>query len=155
MTKQQEAYNHNIGLIKATPKGERYKDPACLNLEGEIDEMIYPAIEMLNEKGYYTQYSCSGHYKRGGDTEIIFDPEVTINTAPPGFKLENITHAELRELTPEEIKAGYTMQFIDVSSIRISKQLPAENERSRFVAILLANATLLQWAMELPNRGPN
>lgn len=29
----------------------------------EIDEMMLPVIEILNQKGYRTGYCCSGHYK--------------------------------------------------------------------------------------------
>lgn len=158
MTEQQKNYNFNISRLKAIPKGERYHDPFCMGFEGEIDEMIYPTIETLNKKGYYTSYSCSGHYKRNEKIHIMFDPEVKAEhfaTIPAGFEIETVQHGEMRELTQEEIEAGYTMQLDTVFSVIISKQIPAGNEYQRFRETLLTNATLLQWATELPDRAAN
>lgn len=157
MTEQQKNYNLNVSRIKAIPKGKRYNDPFCLRFEGKVDEMIFPTIETLNKKGYYTSYSCSGHYKKSTQIDIMFDPEIKAEqfpTVPAGFKIETVQHGEMRELTQAEIEAGYTMQLDYVLSVVISKQISAGNECQQFIEILLANAELLQWATELPNREP-
>ena len=157
MTEQQKNYNFNVSRLKAIPKGERYNDPFCLRFEGKVDEMIFPTIETLNKKGYYTSYSCSGHYKRGGEIHVMFDPEVKaeqFQTVPAGFEIKTVQHGEMRELTQAEIAAGYVIQIEYVFSVIISKQIPAGNECQQFVNILQANAALLQWAIELPNREP-
>ena len=63
----------------------------------EIDDDLVPVIVELNEKGYITEYCCSGH--AGSEfvdpsTYIMFVPQVKkelfINL-PAGFKLENAT----------------------------------------------------------------
>ena len=38
----------------------------------EVDELIVPIISVLNQKGYKTIYSCSGHYYRYDIDEIEF-----------------------------------------------------------------------------------
>ena len=38
----------------------------------EVDELIAPIISVLNQKGYKTIYSCSGHYYRYDIDEIEF-----------------------------------------------------------------------------------
>jgi hypothetical protein len=61
----------------------------------EIDDDLVPIIVQLNEKGYLTEYCCSGH--AGSEfvdpsTYIMFVPQVKkelFTNIPAGFKLEN------------------------------------------------------------------
>lgn len=147
---QQMQYNDVIRRMEATPKGLRYIDYAA-----EIDEMIFPTIEVLNSKGYYTAHCCSGHFYENSEIHIIFDPEIKINdfaSIPNGFEWENMEHREARELTQEEIAEGYMMQFEEVISVKIFRKIEAGDKYQQFIDVLSSNAFLLQWARELPQR---
>ena len=67
----------------------------------EIDEEIAPAIQVLNRKGYITEYCCAGHpltdwlmrsskaeYEKSNvepDSYILFKEGILLPTLPPGF----------------------------------------------------------------------
>jgi len=75
-----------------------------------IDELIAPAIQVLNQKGYTTKYCCSGHplkdwLMRTSKTEegyeksmapirsyIAFADGITLPSLPPGFTGMQITY---------------------------------------------------------------
>lgn len=68
------------------------KQCTCNNCDSliEIDEPIQKLIRILNTKGYYTRYSCSGHYHpkgKKGCGYVTFD--IAPKTAPNGFILRN------------------------------------------------------------------
>jgi hypothetical protein len=59
----------------------------------DIDELLLPAIILLNDKGYCTKYCCSGHYfnRERGSAYILFEDFVegkAFKTIPKGFKKE-------------------------------------------------------------------
>ena len=39
-----------------------------------VDDIIVPIILILNKKGYFTEYCCSGHYYTENDLPIVFLP---------------------------------------------------------------------------------
>lgn len=47
----------------------KYEKQTCF----EIDELIFPIIQLLNQKGYTTTYSCAGHYFKNNIEDIIYD----------------------------------------------------------------------------------
>ena len=54
----------------STPEGiDKSERQTCF----EIDELIFPIIQLLNQKGYTTKYSCAGHYYKNDIEDIIFD----------------------------------------------------------------------------------
>lgn len=79
----------------------------CPDGYAEIDELIAPAIQVLNQKGYATRFCCSGHPTNDwlmidGETEagydkanvpinayILFRERITLPSLPPGFETEN------------------------------------------------------------------
>ncbi len=72
---------------------QRCPKRACMGKLADIDELMLPAIILLNEKGYYTQYCCSGHFVDGerASAYIFFEDFVdgkAFKTIPRGFKKE-------------------------------------------------------------------
>lgn len=52
----------------------------------EIDELMIPTIQILNQKGYFTEYCCSGHYTSYDcHTYIKFADGIDIPSVPHGF----------------------------------------------------------------------
>lgn len=72
------------GNIEFCPKASCYGEII------EVDDLMLPTIKILNEKGYYTRYCCSGHYtQNGGDNcYIMFEDEVKFSSLPKGFKYD-------------------------------------------------------------------
>lgn len=70
----------------------------------EIDELIAPAIQILNRKGYKTTHCCSGHplknwlwsegeakYRESQNlpsSYISFEEGITLPVLPPGFFID-------------------------------------------------------------------
>lgn len=53
-----------------------------------IDELILPAIQILNDRGYHTTASCSGHVDKGYQCAYIQFAwgEITPETLPEGWR---------------------------------------------------------------------
>lgn len=98
---------------------KRYKDYVCPNCFKrltqcncnsapweliQIDAKIQDAIRVLNGKGYYTRYSCEGHYNgKKGVVEgyILFD--VTPNNCPQGWrKSKNRIYYHVKPMSKKE-----------------------------------------------------
>lgn len=116
----------------------------------EIDELIAPTIQALNQKGYTTKFCCSGHPSRvwlmldeGGyyetssplDSSIVFENNITLPFLPPDFE------AEERE--------WYHGRLV------IRKRYPIDDDNNvqyfeRAEKILETMKQLYQWALNLP-----
>ena len=119
----------------------------------EIDEMIFPAVELLNKKGYETKFSCSGHFdiNRYEGTYIIFY-ENDFPFLPAGFVMESLPAKDFSEPTAEERKNGFLWHIEPVTIYRLKKERFGTNRYKLFSEILKANLDLLQWAMKLPDK---
>ena len=127
----------------------------------EVDELIADTIKVLNKKGYYTRYSCSGHvsdfriYELHNDYNIkdnigylmddgsrlipytfttvyvFFDNNYNFQTLPDGF-----------------VKNNNVIEFI------IDYYIDGVRKKNDDIAneIMFANRILLEWAMSLSNR---
>jgi hypothetical protein len=87
----------------------------------ELDELIAPAIVLLNQKGYHTKYCCSGHwYQAFPEAYIYFYDDCVPNTIPQSFRWCE------RENEKNTIRTRY--QINDIESdydfvIRVNKEL--------------------------------
>ena len=74
----------------------------CCGTLVEIDELLIPTIKLLNDKGYYTQFCCSGHYTgQHSRTYITFDEGIDVPYVPNGFKKETYNnHVLIESNTP-------------------------------------------------------
>jgi len=95
----------------------------------EVDEMILPTIKLLNQKGYMTEYCCSGHY--GRDISSIY-----IKFYEECF--EDIINSDLPE--EFEIESGSTIRYSPNEEL---------GSYAKFTYIMMKNIELLRWAMEL------
>ena len=121
----------------------------------EIDELIAPVIQVLNQKGYTTKFCCSGHplddclfrdsgadkgyYETGIPLEsyIAFEEGITLPSMPPDFNAEQNTYCSISRLTIRKIyyiDNAFDNQFY---------------EKSR--KILETMKQLYQWALDLPD----
>ena len=81
----------------------------CIGEVVEIDELMLPAIILLNQKGYKTKYCCRGHY---GDLEpsayIKFQQDIELPTIPTGYSIckvfdDNTIRKTLPKMNIEEL----------------------------------------------------
>lgn len=133
----------------------------------DVDFMIAKTIQLLNRKGYFTEFSCSGHAKKDDyvevedlDGNIIPDLYVTdyyneiyisfrkgtiLPTLPDGFHLES---SENRE-------SIYC--YIDCDEdIKNDDGIKGKRERLKILRKLIKkNYELFMWAKSLPNLNKN
>ena len=113
----------------------------CGGLLVQIDEMILPAISLLNKKGYHTKFCCSGHTYDSFPPYLYFEPYicferyVKLPCLPDGFRYERDC-AENR--------------FV------VRKNMPDDCENTyKHMEILKSNLALIEWATELPQHESN
>lgn len=77
--------------IKNKYSVEEYKCNKCKTCSVvEIDDIVMKAIQILNNKGYITEYCCSGHLDESDtNTYISFKSGKCPNEIPKGFILED------------------------------------------------------------------
>lgn len=69
----------------------------------EVDELMIPIIQILNDKGYITKYCCSGHYDgHHPNAYIMFEDWVELPSIPKGFKKDDDCsgHVVIRSTLP-------------------------------------------------------
>ena len=107
----------------------------------DIDECLIPVIKLLNQKGYFTEYCCSGHFwdsnpESGfyGGAYISFDECV---------QLEDIIN----------LPAGFTAEVIESKKVVvIRKKYEPADLADLHIAILKAAIDLTAWAEGLAER---
>lgn len=119
----------------------------------EIDEMIFPAVELLNKKGYETIGSCSGHYGelQYPETYIIF-AENEFPFLPGGFVLEKQNRKAFSAPTKKDMKKGFVWHIEPVTVYSLTNEHKETNPYNLYAEILKANLDLLQWAIALPDK---
>ena len=116
---------------------ELFSEVSCpkTNCDGtliEIDELMIPIIQILNQKGYITKYCCSGHYDYiHPNSYIMFEDWVELPYIPDGFIKEEKEEGE---------------------NIIIRSTLPLRTPTLEDFKSICDNAkTLLDWAISLPD----
>ena len=95
----------------------------------EIDELMIPVIKTLNEKGYCTEYCCSGHY---GD----------------GYTNTYIKFSEWVEL-PEELPDGFVYE--EQGNVIRKNYVDNLHPNQKYIEILNTTKDLIEWADNLPD----
>ena len=95
----------------------------------EIDELMIPVIKTLNEKGYCTEYCCSGHY---GD----------------GYTNTYIKFSEWVEL-PEELPDGFVYE--ERGNVIRKNYVDNLHPNQKYIEILNTTKDLIKWADNLPD----
>ena len=95
----------------------------------EIDELMIPVIKTLNEKGYCTEYCCSGHY---GD----------------GYTNTYIKFSEWVEL-PEELPDGFVYE--ERGKVIRKNYVDNLHPNQKYIEILNTTKDLIEWADNLPD----
>ena len=94
----------------------------------EIDELMIPVIKTLNEKGYCTEYCCSGHY---GD----------------GYTNTYIKFSEWVEL-PEELPDGFVYE--ERGNVIRKNYVDNLHPNEKYIEILNTANDPIEWADNLP-----
>lgn len=99
----------------------------------EVDELIAPIISILNNKGYKTEYCCSGHFNRSRTYIVFSDQYTNIITSdyPDNFDLSD----------------GYENNHMCLGSEPYRGE---EFTKDRLVEIVNNVVSLWRWAEELP-----
>ena len=119
----------------------------------EIDELMAPIIQVLNQKGYTTKYCCSGHpmdeclawikTEQGSEyqemmilmaSSIVFEEGITLPVLPSGFEVVDNPASILEIRKSYYIDNAFDNQFY---------------ERAR--SILETMKQLHEWALDLPD----
>ena len=91
----------------------------------EIDELMVLPIKILNEKGYFTRFCCSGHYYNSCvNTYIKFRENYSFKTLPKNFVQDDA----------DTIRRNYDKDLSDAGL---------------YISILQASNSLLEWAESL------
>ncbi|MDP2886565.1 MAG: hypothetical protein Q8P51_16270 [Ignavibacteria bacterium] len=127
----QEFFPHGMSEGAWCPK------KSCLGQVADIDECLIPAIQTLNEKGYYTVECCSGHFwdnDRIGRTGwyVLFD--------------EWLEESDFGKL-PDE----FAMETSDKGRVTISRRFQNDDPVGLHMEILKSSVRLTEWARDLPN----
>jgi hypothetical protein len=124
-----EVYKGYIGILE---DGQPCPKEHCLGHLQDMDELIIPVVKILNEKGYWTEFSCSGHFHSGEEARpyIMFEEEVK--------------EKEIRSLP-----AGFTVEKGNNGQVVIRKHIRASTEAEMQRKVLKTAADLLEWAEKL------
>lgn len=125
-----ELYESKTGIIVdgcSCPKRE------CLGQVADIDELILPAIILLNEKGYFTEYCCSGHFHSGTSTSayILFDQSV-------------------KQVDVPALPKGFTFDTRNQNLVCIRRELRAKDRYDLHRKAVEASVDVLEWVKSLP-----
>jgi hypothetical protein len=108
----------------------------CKHCGGElvqIDELWLPIVSLLNQKGYYTSFCCSGHASDDFSSPYIsFIGSCELPNLPKGFELE---------------------KYDDSPYFQFCIRHPYIENKSEFdahIEILNATVNLLDWVRNLP-----
>lgn len=130
-----EVYDRDLGYC---PK------PSCYSDVVEIDELMIPTIKMLNEKGFATQYCCSGHvYDNGCAAYIRLHPSL----------LDVYSEDEVKDMfanLPEGWKFTSDQNGRVSVIYELDYKLKEENVVVAYEEIVNANLSLLKFVEELP-----
>lgn len=119
----------------------------------EIDELIAPTIQVLNQKGYITRFCCSGHplddwlmvepgaqYRKATmaplvESYIMFEEGITLPVLPPDFvATQNIANSRLVIRKSYYIDSAFDNQFYE-----------------KLQNIIETMKQLYKWALDLPD----
>lgn len=101
----------------------------------EIDELLEYSIQILNLKGYYTRFCCSGHYGKS----IV--KEDSVNNGYIYFK-----NAHQFEKLPKGVyqDSSWTIRFTFMSK---------PNTRERYLELIQMSLNISDWVDELKTLG--
>ena len=116
------------------------------NFEKAIDEMILPTIAILNQKGYETSLSCSGHF--------------TDDNTSNGVTKNDICYIAFVDDKHTLLKSGFIFpkgfnvkeDWISNKMYKTRIQKVYNSEQDRFLQMLDTARELYLWAISLPKR---
>ena len=108
----------------------------------EIDELMFPIIQMLNKKGYWTKNCCSGHtYDECCNPYIQFDEFL---------REEILEDSGVREIF-KDLPSGWELEIDDERwAFCLRNHIEKKDVVSMYEDIVNANLALLKYVEKLP-----
>lgn len=129
--------------------GDSYECPnlVCKDVMIEVDEQILPVIKILNNKGYSTVGSCSGHcYDNDTIPYIEFEKGISLPSVPAGWRLNKFLYDRFKIYNME------TISILDKLDKLESLEVPEEiMSVQAALEINIEMNKLILWALQLPN----
>ena len=111
----------------------------CTGSVVQIDELMFPIIKILNSKGYYTNYCCSGHvYDEYCSPYVLFTSYVRL------FYEDE----ELMDIF-SDLPEGWSYTFTD-DSFSLNANVSKDDEITMYKKIIELNTALLEYVDKLP-----
>ena len=130
-----EVYDWNMEMCPKT---------GCEGNIVEIDELMLPIIKMLNQKGYITEYCCSGHVYGNGSSSYICLRE---------FVTEVLEENEINQIK-EELPKSWSMEIDQYNRLSFRHMIYAayeqEYEVEKYEDILMTNLEFIKFVEQLP-----
>jgi hypothetical protein len=125
------------------PDRRKYRySQVCKKCEGElveIDENFLAPIAILNQKGYYTDYCCSGHCF---DKDLPHDAYISFSK---GIKIPNLPRNYQTD------KERYPFIKYNDDKVCIRSKFISNNLYDAQKEILQSSLDVLEWAFQLPD----
>ena len=119
-------------------KSERCPIAKCGGEIIEVDELFVDTIIILNQKGYYTKYCCSGHTYKTDNSYIYFHNFVKLPYLPEGYRYDEDIYPFIKE------QKEYVKQ-------NVIRNIFTEKDKYKYQNGILRNAqNVLEWAQSLP-----
>lgn len=133
-----ECYEIYDGQMQMCPKAN------CAGEIVEIDELMIPTIKMLNEKGYMTEFCCSGHtYDNGCNTYVCLSSLMS-------EVLDNEDYGKIKQMLP----SSWEMEIDNYGRINFNHMIKKDFKHRFYVEtyedILDANLDFLHFVQQLP-----
>lgn len=109
-----------------------------------IDELMIPIIKLLREKGYITEYCCSGHvYGNGCGAYVCLDD----------FMTEVLEDGEINQIK-NNLPEMWTMEIDHLNRITFRHNIAycyeSEYDIQKYEDIVIANLAFLKFVAQLP-----
>ena len=133
----------------------------------EVDEAIAETISILNKKGYYTKYCCSGHVKDPRLYELYKEKSLEDFKGDLGYIISNkngeydilipYTYTYIYIMFKENINfnilpEGFKLNGKNLIEMKIDYYSNGKRKSSNDIdkELKIANKVLLNWALSLP-----
>ena len=133
----------------------------------DVDDDIANSISILNKKGYYTQYSCSGHVKDPrlyekyiidkNNQEICIDSYIVEENTKEYTVLKPYTYTQIYIKFIEDYKFKNLPKEFSKEDRIIYKTIKFYNDQGKKKSSVIereikeSNNHLFEWAQDLPN----
>lgn len=135
-------FNRIRKIIGIGKRKRYYNDFPCLKCHKdwfvEIDDDIYESIIKLNQKGYITEFCCSGHSDKkrhdvGGYISFSYPNRLFFDSCPDGWEIDKEKDDDIKEKYGDRFVVRYTFTETGLGIKRKFDKIYDENGRFSYV----------------------